>query len=250
VHRVSGTHSLQLPRWRPHRWRHPQTVQAALHRLGPQLGLRDLPRQPRRLPRIDLSHRPTRRHLRRRPRRRLRPLPGRPQRLDLTPAGLTNGTTKDIEPFPVAALGARRRHAESMEMIGLSAGLGSRGGPPKDRLSPRSCVPDPVSYTAALPIGESAVAVLSGLPAGEQVQRGTRTGRRALGCYRHAVLVLRWFLDSARVAQLAVVGAGGHVFEPAPGGPPHRARLPVCWPRSARASQHRHSLLSSGWWSV
>ena len=33
---------------------------------------------------------------------------------------------------------------------------------------------------------------------------GTRRGRRALGCYRQAVLVIRWFLDGTRVAQLAV----------------------------------------------
>jgi len=43
------------------------------------------------------------------------------------------------------------------------------GGPPKDRLSPRSCVSDPVSYTAVLPIGERTVAFLSGLLAGERV---------------------------------------------------------------------------------
>ena len=65
-------------------------------------------------------------------------------------------------------------------------------------------MPDPVSYTATLPIGERTVAFLSGLLAGERVQRRTRKGRRALGCYRHAVLVLRWFLDGTRVAQLAV----------------------------------------------
>jgi putative transposase len=32
--------------------------------------------------------------------------------------------------------------------------------------------------------------------------------------------------------------------------PPHRARWPVCWPRSGRASPHPHSIPSSGWWSV
>ena len=62
---------------------------------------------------------------------------------------------------------------------------------------------DPVSYTAVLPIGEPTVAFLSGLLAGERARRRTRRGRRALGCYRHAVLVLRWFLDGTRVAQLA-----------------------------------------------
>jgi hypothetical protein len=62
---------------------------------------------------------------------------------------------------------------------------------------------DPVTYTAVLPIGESTVAFFSGLLAGERVERRTRKGRRALGCYRQAVLVPRWFLDGTRVAQLA-----------------------------------------------
>jgi hypothetical protein len=64
-------------------------------------------------------------------------------------------------------------------------------------------MPDPVSYTAVLPIGESTVAFLSGLLAGQRAERRTRKGRRALGSYRHAVLALRWFLDGTRVAQLA-----------------------------------------------
>ncbi|MHA6632167.1 HARBI1 family protein [Pseudonocardia sichuanensis] len=54
-----------------------------------------------------------------------------------------------------------------------------------------------------LPIGESTVAFVSGLLSGERTRRGTRRGRRALGCYRQAILVLRWFLDGTRVAQLA-----------------------------------------------
>ena len=62
---------------------------------------------------------------------------------------------------------------------------------------------DPVSCTAVLPIGESTVVFLSGLLAGQRVERRTRKGRRALGSYRHAVLALRWFLDGTRVAQLA-----------------------------------------------
>ncbi|ANS70781.1 transposase [Streptomyces lincolnensis] len=36
-----------------------------------------------------------------------------------------------------------------------------------------------------------------------RVVAGTRKGRRALGCFRQAVLVLRWFLDGTRLAQLA-----------------------------------------------
>jgi hypothetical protein len=47
------------------------------------------------------------------------------------------------------------------------------------------------------------VAFVSGLLAAERRRRGTRGRRRALGCYRQAVLVLRWFLDGTRLAQLA-----------------------------------------------
>ena len=63
---------------------------------------------------------------------------------------------------------------------------------------------DPVTYTAVLPIGEHTAVRLAQLLAGEQRKRRTRRGRRALGPWRQAVLVLRWFLDGTRVAQLAV----------------------------------------------
>jgi hypothetical protein len=36
-----------------------------------------------------------------------------------------------------------------------------------------------------------------------RVAAGTRKGRRALGCFRQAVLVLRWFIDGTRLSQLA-----------------------------------------------
>ncbi|GAA3485755.1 hypothetical protein GCM10018966_102880 [Streptomyces yanii] len=32
---------------------------------------------------------------------------------------------------------------------------------------------------------------------------GTRHGRRALGCFKQAVLILRWFIDGTRLSQLA-----------------------------------------------
>ena len=60
-----------------------------------------------------------------------------------------------------------------------------------------------VSYTAVLGIGRETVLYLSGLLAVERRRRGTRRGRRALSCFRQAVLVLRCFLDGTRVAQLA-----------------------------------------------
>jgi hypothetical protein len=53
----------------------PQTVLPALCRLRRAMAVRDLPRQPRRLRRIGLLHRPSGRHLPRRPRHCLRPLP-------------------------------------------------------------------------------------------------------------------------------------------------------------------------------
>src|SRR4051812_35088972 len=54
-----------------------------------------------------------------------------------------------------------------------------------------------------LPVRESTVLFVSGLLAAERRRRGTRGRRRALGCYRQAVLVLRWFLDGTRLAQMA-----------------------------------------------
>ena len=62
---------------------------------------------------------------------------------------------------------------------------------------------DPVAYTAVLPVAEETVHFVSGLLATERRRRGTRGRRRALGCYRQAVLVLRWFCDGTRLAQLA-----------------------------------------------
>src|SRR3954452_20676078 len=60
-----------------------------------------------------------------------------------------------------------------------------------------------VSYTAVLSVAEETVPFVSGPLAAERRRRGTRGRRRALGCYRQAVLVLRWFLDGTRLAQRA-----------------------------------------------
>ena len=62
---------------------------------------------------------------------------------------------------------------------------------------------DPVTYTAVLPVAEETVLFVSRLLAAERRRRRTRGRRRSLGCYRQAVLVLRWFLDGTRLAQLA-----------------------------------------------
>src|SRR4051794_18143913 len=66
---------------------------------------------------------------------------------------------------------------------------------------------DPVTYTAVLPAPDKTVPFVSGLLAAERRRRGTRRGRRALGCYRQAVLLLRWFLDGTRLARLAIDNA-------------------------------------------
>lgn len=61
-----------------------------------------------------------------------------------------------------------------------------------------------VTYTAVLDIREDTVYFLARLLMMRRTELGTRRGRRALGGYRQAVLVIRWFLDGTRLAQLAV----------------------------------------------
>lgn len=83
---------------------------------------------------------------------------------------------------------------------------------------------DLVTDTAVLPIGEGTVWFVSGLLSAERVRRG----RRALGCGRPAVLVLRWFVDGTRVGQLAVEAPSVH--------PPYIATCP----RRSTCSQPPH----------
>lgn len=60
-----------------------------------------------------------------------------------------------------------------------------------------------VAYEAVLDVSEDSVLFLSGLLRAERVRRGTRKDTRAVGTYKQAVLVLRWFLDDARMSGLA-----------------------------------------------
>jgi hypothetical protein len=60
-----------------------------------------------------------------------------------------------------------------------------------------------VTYEAVLDVSEDSVLFLSALLDAERRRRGTRRGTRALGTYKQAVLVLRWFLDDTRMCQLA-----------------------------------------------
>jgi hypothetical protein len=60
-----------------------------------------------------------------------------------------------------------------------------------------------VTYPATLTMREETVLFVSSQLNAERLRRGTRTGTRALSCFKQAVLVIRWFLDGTRVAQLA-----------------------------------------------
>jgi hypothetical protein len=67
-----------------------------------------------------------------------------------------------------------------------------------------------VSHTAVLAVREDTVFFLARLLWLRRTELGTRRGRRVLGCYRQAVLVIRWYLDGTRIAQLACDnGIGG-----------------------------------------
>ncbi|MEV0272451.1 transposase family protein [Hamadaea sp. NPDC050747] len=60
-----------------------------------------------------------------------------------------------------------------------------------------------VTYSAVLDVRRETVVFLSSLLHAHRRAVGTRTGTRALSCFRQAILVLRWFLDGTRLAQLA-----------------------------------------------
>ncbi|WTD54905.1 transposase family protein [Streptosporangium sp. NBC_01639] len=60
-----------------------------------------------------------------------------------------------------------------------------------------------VTYTAVLDVRSETAQCLAVLLKARRAECGTRRGRRALGTFAQAVLVLRWFLDGTRIAQLA-----------------------------------------------
>ena len=71
-----------------------------------------------------------------------------------------------------------------------------------------------VAYTALLSVREETVLYLASLLNAERTRRGTRRERRALGCFKQAVLVLRRFLDNTRMTQLAADNTiGGFGFD-------------------------------------
>lgn len=64
-----------------------------------------------------------------------------------------------------------------------------------------------VTYSATLDMRRETVLFLASLLHAERRRRRTRKGRRALGCFAQAVLILRWFIDGTRIAQLAADNA-------------------------------------------
>jgi hypothetical protein len=58
-------------------------------------------------------------------------------------------------------------------------------------------------YGCRLPMRRATVAFVAGLLEEVRRERATRAGRRSLSCFDQAVLVVRWFLDATRLAQLA-----------------------------------------------
>src|SRR5215211_4095152 len=64
-----------------------------------------------------------------------------------------------------------------------------------------------VTYTATLPVHDHTVVFLSGLLHAERQRLGTRAGTRASGCFKQAILVLRWLLNGTKVKQLALDNA-------------------------------------------
>ncbi|MGW1365379.1 hypothetical protein ACWCQP_49740 [Streptomyces chartreusis] len=60
-----------------------------------------------------------------------------------------------------------------------------------------------IAYTAVLDVGRETAETLARLLRAHGARLGTRKGTRALGVFKQGVLVLRWFVDGARPAQLA-----------------------------------------------
>lgn len=60
-----------------------------------------------------------------------------------------------------------------------------------------------ITYRATLDVPRELAQYVAQLLLAQRLHRGTRRGRRALGVFSHAVLVLRWFRDSTPINALA-----------------------------------------------
>jgi hypothetical protein len=77
-----------------------------------------------------------------------------------------------------------------------------------------------VTYTAVLDVKRSTAEHLAGLLRDHRIAAGTRRGRRALGCFRQAVFLLRWFIDGTRLSQKAPGPRSSWTTLTVSGGPP------------------------------
>lgn len=66
-----------------------------------------------------------------------------------------------------------------------------------------SVADDPIRYETVPEARRETVYFLARMLHARRVERGTRRGTRALGHFKQALLVLRWFLDATRVRQSA-----------------------------------------------
>ncbi|MDT0346330.1 HARBI1 family protein [Streptomyces litchfieldiae] len=64
-------------------------------------------------------------------------------------------------------------------------------------------MPSSITYTAVLDVSRATAEHLARLLHEHRERVGTRKNTRALGVFKQAVLVLRWFIDGARLSQLA-----------------------------------------------
>lgn len=64
-------------------------------------------------------------------------------------------------------------------------------------------MPSSITYTAVLDVSRTTAEHLARLLREHRERTGTRRGTRALGVFKQSILVLRWFIDGARLAQLA-----------------------------------------------
>jgi hypothetical protein len=71
-------------------------------------------------------------------------------------------------------------------------------------------MPPRVTYSATLDMQRKTMLVVSGLLHAERRRRVTRKGRRSLGCFTRAVLVICWFLDGTRIRRELALGQGDH----------------------------------------
>lgn len=60
-----------------------------------------------------------------------------------------------------------------------------------------------IAYTATLDVGRETAETLARFLREHRERLGTRKGTRSLGVFKQGVLVLRWFVDGTRLAQLA-----------------------------------------------